>query len=330
MKKHFITTTALAGAFAIGIAGAPLAQGVNPSAPGSAAGGTMAQGGTQGGTAGTQGGTTAPGAGQAGTQRGPTSPDARGGTLGGATTPGTTTPGGQAGTQRGTTAPGGQAGTPGGTTTPGGQTGTQGGQRGTQGDATRPGQGTQGGATQPGGQRGTQGGSLMQDQQTFAQATTPGQTGTQPGQMGAQPGMSGAPQAGTTGQRDPMRPGGAAPGQQATMSEEQIRGMLSARGYTDISGIERDGDHFKVSEAKRYGRDVEDLRVNARTGQVQDEARLNEDQARNLLEQRGFTEVSDVSRDGDNITARAKRDDREMRVRIDGNTGAVVPQPASN
>ncbi|MBB3897434.1 hypothetical protein [Roseococcus suduntuyensis] len=312
MKKHFITTTALAGVFAIGIAGAPFAQGVNPSAPGSAAGGTMAQGGTQGGTAGTQGGTTAPGAGQAGTQRGPTSPDARSGTLGGATTPG------------------GQAGTQGGTTTPGGQTGTQGGQRGTQGDATRPGQGTQGGATQPGGQRGTQGGSLMQDQPILAQATVPGQTGAQPGQMGAQPGMTGAPQAGATGQRDPMRPGGAAPGQQATMNEEQIRGMLSARGYTDISGVERDGDHFKVSEAKRYGRDVEDLRVNARTGQVQDEARLNEDQARNLLEQRGYTEVSDVSRDGDTITAQAKRDDREMRVRIDGNTGAVMPQPASN
>lgn len=203
MKKHFITTTALAGIFAIGIAGAPLAQGVNPNAPGSAAGGTMAQGGT-----------TAPGAGQAGTQRGPTSSDARAGTLGGATTPGSQ--------------------------------------------------------------------------------------------------------------------GRAASGQQAMMNEQQIRGVLSARGYSDISGIERDGDHFKVSEAKRYGRDVEDLRVHARTGQVQDEAQLNEDQARHLLEQRGFSEVRDVSRDGDSITARAKRDDREMRVRIDGNTGAVIPQPASD
>lgn len=419
MKKHFITTTALAGFFAIGIAGAPFAQGVNPSAPGSAAGGTMAQGGTQGGAAGgTQGGATTPGGqtgtmggtaapgGQTGTQGGATTPGGqmgtqggqRGtqggdatrpgqGTPGGATTPGSqrgtqggslmqnqpilaqaTTPGqtgtqggqagtqgsgaagtqgGQAGTQRGTTTPGTdrgalggattpgaqtgtQGGTPGGATTPGGQMGTQGGQTGTQGDATRPGHGTPGGATTPGGQRGTQGGSLLLDRQFIAQVSMQGQAGAQQGQMGAQPGMTGAPQAGATGQRDPMRPGGAAPGQQATMNEEQIRGMLAARGYTDISGIERDGDHFKVSEAKRYGRDVEDIRVNARTGQVQDEARLNEEQARNLLEQRGFTQVNDVSSDGGTFTAQAQRDGREMRVRIDGNTGAVIPQPASN
>jgi uncharacterized membrane protein YkoI len=205
MKKHFITTTALAGAFIIGIAGAPFAQGVNPGAPGSAAGGTMAQGG------------------------------------------------------------------------------------------------------QTGGQMG-------------------GQTRTTPG---GQPGMMGQPGA-ATGQRDSMQPGGTGTSQQANMNEEQIRGILSARGYTDISGIERDGNYFKVGEAKRYGRDVRDMRVNARTGQVQDEARLNEDQARNLLQQRGFSEVSDVSRDGDTTTAKAKRDDREMRVRIDGNTGAVMPQPSSN
>jgi len=190
MKKQFITTTALAGAFAIGIAGAPLAQGVNPGAPGSAAGGTMAQGGAQG-----------------------------------------------------------------------------------------------------------------------------GQTGAQMG---------------TTGQRGGMQPGATGTTARANMNEEQIRGILSARGYTDISGIERDGDHFKVAEAKRYGRDVEDLRVNARTGQVQDEQRLNEDQARNLLQQRGYSDVRDVNRDGDTITAKAKRDDREMTVRIDTGTGAVMPQPSSN
>lgn len=183
MKKHVITTTALAGAFALGIAGAPLAQGVNPGAAGSAAGGTMAQGGQMG------------------------------------------------------------------TTTP-----------------------------------------------------------------GARPGATGS--TATTAR--------------ANMNEEQIRGILSARGYTDISGIERDGDHFKVDEAKRYGRDVEDLRVNARTGQVRDEQRLNEDQARNLLQQRGYSDVRDVNRDGDTITAKAKRDDREMTVRIDTGTGAVMPQPSSN
>lgn len=164
----------------------------------------------------------------------------------------------------------------------------------------------------------------------FAQGVNPGAPGGAAGGTMAQGGTQGsqAP-GGSAGQRSTMQPGGAT-GQRAQMNEEQIRGILSARGYSEISGIERDGDHFKVGEAKRYGRDVENLRVNARTGQVEDEARLNEDQARNLLEQRGYSEVSDVSRDGDAITAKAKRDGREMRVRIDGGTGAVMPQPASN
>jgi len=189
MKTQIFTTTALAGAFAIALAGAPFAQTVNPNAPGSASGGVMAQGGA----------------------------------------PATTTPGSP------TTSPGGTA-------------------------------------------------------------ATPRSTGTQ----------------------------------SAMMSAEQIRGMLSARGYTEIEGLERDGNHFTVDEATRYGRTVEDLRVNARTGQVQDEPRLNEDQARHLLEQRGYSNISEVSRDGEHITAKARRDGREMTVRIDGSTGAVMPQPASN
>jgi hypothetical protein len=253
MKKYFITTTALAGAFAIGIAGAPLAQGVNPAAPGSASGGTMAQG-----QSGTPGSTTRPGS----TMGGQMGSSPQGGAMG----------------QTGSTP--GQAGT-----TPG-QTGSTMGQTG----------------------------------------TTPGQGGPM-GQTGATTGRTGA----TTGQTGATQPGGAGgSSQQANMNEEQIRGMLSARGYTDIQRIERDGDNFKVGEAKRYGREVKDLRVDARTGQVRDEARLNEEQARNLLEQRGYSEVSEIRREGDNITAKAKRDNREMRVRIDDNTGAVIPQPSSN
>ncbi|WP_372624857.1 hypothetical protein [Falsiroseomonas sp.] len=85
-----------------------------------------------------------------------------------------------------------------------------------------------------------------------------------------------------------------------------------------------------MEEAKRYGQDVEDLRIDARTGQVRDGKRLSEDQARNLLRDQGYSDVSDVSRDGDTITAKAKQGDREARLRIDANTGAVSRQQASN
>ncbi|NKC34402.1 hypothetical protein [Falsiroseomonas selenitidurans] len=114
------------------------------------------------------------------------------------------------------------------------------------------------------------------------------------------------------------------------MSEDSIRTALEARGYSDIEGLERDGDTFKVSEAQRYGKDVEDLEIDARTGQVRNEDRLTEDQARSMLSDRGYSDVSDVSRDGDTITAKAKRNDREVNLRIDANTGVVTQQQASN
>lgn len=114
------------------------------------------------------------------------------------------------------------------------------------------------------------------------------------------------------------------------MNEDQVRTILGARGYSDFDDMERDGDSFSIGSAERYGKDVEDLRVDARTGQVQDEERLSEDQAKRLLEDRGYSDVTDVSRDDDMITATATQNDREWQVRIDAETGTVTQQQASN
>lgn len=124
--------------------------------------------------------------------------------------------------------------------------------------------------------------------------------------------------------------GSAGATQAARMNEEQIRTLLGARGYSDFENMERDGDTFRIGSAERYGKEVEDLRVDARTGRVQDEARLTEDQAKKLLENRGYSDISDVSRDDDTITAKAKQNDREVRLRIDAETGVVTQQMASN
>jgi|GEM_PF-5181910 len=189
-----------------------------------------------------------------------------------------------------------------------------------------------------------------------AQSMNPGQPGSasggvqaqsgQPGGMG-QPGQAGRPgiNGGSSAQSGMQTPGmpsaqggmttgqGSSQGsaQQASrMSEEQIRNVLRTRGYSDISGLERDGDAFRVNEAQRYGEKVENLRIDASTGQVRDEKRLSEDQARRMLRDQGYSDISDVSRDGNNITAKAKRGDREVRLRIDANTGVVSQQQASN
>lgn len=187
--------------------------------------------------------------------------------------------------------------------------------------AVNPGQpGSAGGGQQ------AQSGPMGQPGQT-GRSTTPGMPGGSSAQSGTQtPGMPGSSGGMTTGQT-----GASGSAEQASrMSEEQIRNALRARGYSDLSGMERDGDSFRVREAQRYGEKVENLRIDARTGQVRDEKRLSEDQARRMLRDQGYSDVSDVSRDGNTITAKAKRGDREVRLRIDANTGVVSQQQASN
>ncbi|MBP0443318.1 hypothetical protein J8J14_00880 [Roseomonas sp. SSH11] len=179
------------------------------------------------------------------------------------------------------------------------------------------------------------------------QANTSGQGGTAQGGMNQQNGTAGRSQA-QTGQHGSTastmgQQGHAAStaaqgagtqanqGQQAgRMGEGQVRSALNARGYSDISGLKREGDTFRVSSAKRYGEEVKDLRVDARTGQVRDEQRLNEDQARNLIRANGYENVRDVRRDGDTIRAKAKQGDREVDLRVDARNATVTRQQASN
>jgi hypothetical protein len=161
-----------------------------------------------------------------------------------------------------------------------------------------------------------------------AQAVDPAQPGSAAGGVQAQATQPGQGGPGSAGQQGQAGQAGAA--QAGRMSEDQIRNALRARGYSEISGLDRDGDTFRVREAKRHGEKVENLRIDARTGQVRDEPRLTEDQARNMLRDQGYSEVRDVSRDGNAITARAKRGDNEVRLRIDANTGVVTQQQASN
>lgn len=157
----------------------------------------------------------------------------------------------------------------------------------------------------------------------LAQSANPGST--------SQPGAAQAPNVTTPlpgTQQQGARPGTAA--QDMRMSESQIKSGLSARGYSDIGGMQMDGSTFKVGEAKRYGETVKDLRVDARTGAVQNEQRLSENQAKQLLRDRNYSEVSDVKRDGDIIRAKAKQGDQTYNLRIDARSGTVTQQSASN
>jgi hypothetical protein len=51
--------------------------------------------------------------------------------------------------------------------------------------------------------------------------------------------------------------------------------------------------------------------------------RMSDDELRNMLRQRGYSDVSDIRREGDNIRVRAKQNNRDVNLRIDGRTGEV-------
>lgn len=50
---------------------------------------------------------------------------------------------------------------------------------------------------------------------------------------------------------------------------------------------------------------------------------MNEQQVRDMLRQRGYSEIEDIERDGDRFTARAKRGGEQVRLQVDARTGIV-------
>ena len=108
------------------------------------------------------------------------------------------------------------------------------------------------------------------------------------------------------------------------LTDDQVRTVLRARGYTEIGGLAREGDTFKVTDAVRYGETVKALRIDALTGQPREAPPLTEAQARSLLEERGYNPVEELGRDGDLIRLRARQGDTPVELRVNAWTGALV------
>jgi hypothetical protein len=138
--------------------------------------------------------------------------------------------------------------------------------------------------------------------------------------------MSQGGQTGSTAQST-TSPGQTSPGpttatQVNDLGKDTVRTKLQAQGYSDIEDLEKDGNEFK-GKAKRYGETV-DFRLDARTGEIRKPERLSEDQVKNKLKDEGYSNVSDVERDGDIYEAKAEKDDKDVRLKIDGRTDAVT------
>jgi hypothetical protein len=107
------------------------------------------------------------------------------------------------------------------------------------------------------------------------------------------------------------------------MSEEQIRGFLRAKGYTDLGRFDREGDAFMIDHGKRYGRAVADLRVDAGTGQVANVEPLDKDQVKVLVEHDGYKNVSVREKEGQEFKVQANRDGRVHSLKVDARTAAI-------
>lgn len=113
------------------------------------------------------------------------------------------------------------------------------------------------------------------------------------------------------------------PANPAYLTTDQVATVLRARGYSELSAVELEGETFRIPEAMRYGEKVENLRIDALTGQPIDEPELTESQAGALLRERGYSEVTELGREGNILTLRAVRDGTPMELRVDARTGSV-------
>ena len=170
-----------------------------------------------------------------------------------------------------------------------------------------------GGSGQTGADRSSsQTGSGMSAGQSGASSTTgQGATGSTAGQPGTTSGAS------STG------------GSMPRMDESQVKSLLQTQGYSDVSNVKRDGDRFEL-QAKKDGK-VQRLEVDARTGSVKDSdtKRLTESSIEDRLKKEGYSDVSDVKRDGDKYQASAKKDGKNYKLEIDAKDGKVQDREES-
>lgn len=133
----------------------------------------------------------------------------------------------------------------------------------------------------------------------------------------------------------PVTPGAGTDSQQTTqsqgttqhMSESAVKSVLQEQGYQNISDLKQSGNNY-TANATRYGKEVKDIKIDAMTGRVENQKKLSEHQVKNMLKNKGYTDISDVEHNGHEFTAKAKQNGNEMKLKIDDHTGMIMPEQA--
>ena len=119
----------------------------------------------------------------------------------------------------------------------------------------------------------------------------------------------------------------------AQMGEPEIKSILRDEGYSNFHDVSQKNGAYTIKSAKLYGTEVHNLVVDAQTAQVENPQPINEDQAKNLLKDKGFSNVKHVNKNGDTITAEATMNGHQEQVKIYRQTATMVnpnQQPGSN
>lgn len=113
-----------------------------------------------------------------------------------------------------------------------------------------------------------------------------------------------------------------------TLTEPQVRALLTERGYTDIDDLDFEDGMWETDATSANGKRV-DVLVNPATGDIKADAlvsNLTENDVKAKLTAAGYSEIHDVDFDDGMWKAEAERasdgDDRE--VHLDAATGRIV------
>ncbi len=113
----------------------------------------------------------------------------------------------------------------------------------------------------------------------------------------------------------------------ASMTEPQVRALLTEKGYTRIDDLDFEDGMWETDATSADGNRV-DVRINPANGEVMAEAlvsNLSENDIKAKLAAAGYSKVHDVDHDDGVWKAEAERaDGNDVEIHLDAKTGEII------
>ncbi|MBW4022372.1 MAG: hypothetical protein HIU92_04405 [Proteobacteria bacterium] len=110
---------------------------------------------------------------------------------------------------------------------------------------------------------------------------------------------------------------------QVHMSEGDIKTILKNEGYSGVSHIRKKNNDY-IADAKRYGSQVKNLKISQTTGMIENQRKLSHSQVESLLKKNGYSDIRDITTNGNTITAKARWNHHQRTVHIQARTASIV------